>query len=172
MKRSTWVLLAIGALVVAEIWLLGFVGTRIGLGWLLLVLAGEAALGALLVRHEGAKAWRSLGEARAANPAELGAKVTDAALVLVGGVLLVMPGFVTDAVGLLFLVPATRGLARRMVGAVLSIVAKPYLDQADVLRARLERDTVVEGETVDPASGEPTRGPRPDDPTVIRGELG
>lgn len=166
MRRSTLVLLGLGALVVAEVWLLAWVGGRIGVGWTVALLLAEAVVGGLLVRHEGAKAWRSLGEARN-DPEALGPRVTDAALVLVGGVLLVLPGFLTDAVGLLFLIPATRGIARRAIGAVIAAVTRPYRDQADLLRARVERDTIVEGETVEG----PGAAPRPDDPTVIRGEI-
>lgn len=168
MRRPSWVLIGFAALVIAEIWLLGYVATRVGPWWLLGLLVAGAALGGLLVRHEGVKAWRSLRQVRD-EPGRLGERITDAALVLVGGILLVLPGFVTDAVGLLCLLPFTRPLARRTVGAVLATVARPYRDQADLLRARLERDTVVPGETV-AAPGE-RHEPRPGDPTIIRGEL-
>lgn len=168
MRRSTLVLLGLATLVVAEVFLLGLVGSRIGVAWTLVILVVEAVLGGLLVRHEGAKAWRSLAEART-QPDVLGARITDAALVLVGGLLLMLPGFLTDAVGLVCLIPATRGLARRAVGAVMAAVTRPYREQADLLRARLERDEVVEGQAVD-GPGAPPRH-RPDDPTVIRGQI-
>lgn len=167
MRRSRWVLLGFAALAIAEITLLGWVSSRIGVGWTLAILLAEAVLGGVLVRYEGAKAWRSLAEARE-DPEAIGARITDAALVLVGGVLLMLPGFVTDAVGLLCLLPPTRGLARLGVAAVLATVTRPYRDQADLLRAKLQQDTVVEGQTVE-APEQPTR-PRPDD-TVIRGEI-
>lgn len=168
MRRSSQVLLGLAALVVAEVWLLGFVGSQIGVWWLLALLATGAVLGGVLVRHEGGKAWRSLLEARD-RPDAMGSRVTDAGLVLVGGILLALPGFLTDAVGLLCLVPVTRPLVRRALGAVLGTITRPYRDQADLLRARLEREQVVEGEAM-PGPGEPQR-PRPDDPTVIRGEI-
>ena len=41
----------------------------------------------------------------------------DGALVLVGGVLLIVPGFITDVLGLLLLAPPTRALARRGIAA-------------------------------------------------------
>lgn len=168
MRRSTLVLVALATLVVAEVGLLGWVGSQIGVGWTFAILLAEAVLGGLLVRHEGAKAWRSLRESRD-HPEALGSRLTDAALVLVGGVLVMLPGFLTDAVGLLCLLPGTRALMRRAVGAVIAAVTRPYRDQADLLRAKFDRDAVVEGETVEgPAK---PHAPRPDDPTVIRGEI-
>lgn len=167
MSKGLWVLAGLGALVVAEIALLVFVVGEIGFGWTLLALLATAVLGGVLWRREGAKAWASLGEAQA-HPDEVGTRVTDAALVLVGGLLLLMPGFLTDVVGLVCLVPATRPLARRGVQAVLSAATKPLRDRADILDARLRPDTVVPGQTVDDSA--PKR-PRPDDPTVIRGEI-
>ena len=47
-----------------------------------------------------------------------GSELTDAALVLVGGVLLLLPGFLTDLVGLLFVLPVTRPLTRRWLQAM------------------------------------------------------
>lgn len=167
MRRSTIVLAVLGVLTVTEIWLLGAVGSRIGVGWMLLILMAEAALGAWLIRREGTKAWASLSDARD-SPDALGAKITDAALVLVGGLLLMLPGFVTDIVGLFCLIPATRGLARRGVSAVMSAITRPYRDQADLLRAKIDRDSVVQGETVEgPGTGSGTAEP----PTIIRGEI-
>jgi UPF0716 protein FxsA len=88
----------------------------------------------------------------------------------VGGLLLMLPGFVTDVLGILCLVPATRPLARRGVQAVLNAATRRYRDQADLLETKLRPDTVVRGETIDPGP-DATRRPRPDDPTVIRGEI-
>lgn len=171
MKRTTAILLTIGLLAVGEIWLLGWVGGQIGVGWLLAILVLEAALGGWLMRLEGAKALRSLADART-HPDAVGERVTDAALVLVGGVLLVLPGFLSDAIGLICLLPFTRGLARRGVMAVLSTVTRPYRDQADLLRAKVEPDTLVEGQTVegDIVQGPGVRPPRPDE-GIIRGEI-
>src|SRR6059036_4351493 len=42
-------------------------------------------------------------------------EVVDGALVVIGGVLLMIPGFITDAVGLLLLLPPTRALTRPLL---------------------------------------------------------
>ena len=166
MNKALWVVVGLGVLAVAEIALLVWVAGEIGVGWTLLVLLALAAIGGFLLRREGARAWASLRDAQGDADA-MGRKVSDAALVLVGGLLLMLPGFVTDVLGILCLVPATRPLARRGVQAVLNAATRRYRDQADLLETKLRPDTVVRGEAVEDAP----RRPRPDDPTVIRGEI-
>lgn len=162
MRRAPWVLLGLGVLAVAEIALLVWVADAIGVGWTLLVLLALAALGGLLLRREGARAWASLREAQA-KPDQVGRTISDAALVLVGGLLLMLPGFLTDVLGIICLVPVTRPLARRGVQAVLNAATRRYRDQADLLDAKLRPDTVVRPDAVVRDT--------PDDPTVIRGEI-
>jgi UPF0716 protein FxsA len=66
------------------------------------------------VRHQGSRAWRALQTA--ATSGQLPSReLADAALVLVGGTLLLTPGFVTDIVGFFFVLPPTRPLARRLL---------------------------------------------------------
>lgn len=162
MRRSTLVLLGVVALVVAELWLLVLLGQQVGVGWMLAILLAEGILGGLLLRHEGPKAWRSLADARE-DPAALGPKLTDAGLVLVGAILIMLPGFLTDALGALFLIPATRGIARRGVTVLFAALTRKARDRAGLLDAHLRPDTVVPGEAV---RDEPRRDPR-----VIRGEI-
>lgn len=162
MRRAPWVLLGLGVLAVAEIALLVWVAGEVGIGWTLLALLLLAAVGGFLLRREGARAWASLREAQT-QPDEVGRKVSDAALVLVGGLLLMLPGFLTDVLGIICLVPATRPLARRGVQAVLNSATRRYRDQADLLDAKLRPDTVVRPDAAVRRD--------PDDPTVIRGEI-
>ncbi len=86
---------------------IGFLNT---VGLLLLV----SLLGAWLVKRQGLGVVARIREQRSAGrlPA---AEVFDGALILVAGVLLVIPGFVTDALGLLLLVPPIRAVARRFL---------------------------------------------------------
>ena len=90
------------------------VGQVVGVGWTLVALIAMSVIGAALVKSEGLRAWRRVREAlaEARMPAE---EVVDGALVLLGGALLLTPGFLTDAVGLFLVLPPTRGLLNRTV---------------------------------------------------------
>ena len=97
---------------VVEIWVIVQVGQAIGVLPTLVLLLADAVLGTWLFRREGRKAWQALREALNARrvPAK---EVADGALVVVGGAFLLSPGFVTDAVGVLCLLPPTRAVLRR-----------------------------------------------------------
>lgn len=97
--------------VVAEVAAVWAVGSLIGfLPTVGLLLAG-AFLGSWLARREGGKAFRAFMEtARVGKPAHT--EITNGLLVALGGVLIMLPGFVSDVAGLLLLLPS-RGLFRR-----------------------------------------------------------
>lgn len=69
-------------------------------------------LGSWALRSQGRAAWRRLGEAVSAGRSP-GREVLDGVLALLGGVLLIVPGFISDALGMLALLPPTRALLRR-----------------------------------------------------------
>jgi len=102
---------------VAEIAVIVAVGKVIG-GWqTLALLLAESALGAYLVKREGSRTWRSLRLAR--NSGKMpGRELADAMLVLIGGTLLLTPGFLTDIVGFFFILPFTRPITRRWLQRV------------------------------------------------------
>jgi UPF0716 protein FxsA len=95
-----------------EIWALVRVADLTGWGTALGLLVVMSVAGAVLLRREGAKAWRAFAAALSEGrlPA---AEVVDGALVIVGGALMLTPGFVTDAVGLLCVLPPSRALVNR-----------------------------------------------------------
>jgi UPF0716 protein FxsA len=99
---------------IVEIYVIVQVGQQIGALPTVLLLIFESALGAWIVRHEGSRAWRALRTAATAGQLP-SRELADAALVLVGGTLLLTPGFVTDVVGFFFVLPPTRPLARRLL---------------------------------------------------------
>lgn len=147
-----WVLLAaFVAIPIAEFWVVTQVGGVIGLWPTLALLVVSAVAGAVLMRREGTKAWAALVNAFGSGQLPTG-RLADAALVLVGGILLMLPGFLTDLLGLVMILPFTRPLIRRVIAFVL--VRRPTGPGANPL--------VIRGETVaDP----------PSDPTVISGEI-
>ena len=102
------------ALPVAEIYVIIKVGEAIGVLPTIALLILDGFLGAALLRAQGRAAWRRFNDALAAGkvPAR---EVFDGAMVIMGGAFLITPGFITDAIGLLLLIPPSRALFRGMV---------------------------------------------------------
>jgi UPF0716 protein FxsA len=102
---------------VLELYLIFTVSHYIGLLDTIAILLTLSILGAVLVKREGLRAWDRLRSTISAGRLP-GREIADAALVLIGGALLLTPGFFTDVVGLLLLLPITRPVARRVVVAM------------------------------------------------------
>lgn len=105
---------------IVEIWVIVQVGQAIGIVPTLVLLLADAVLGTWLFRREGRRAWVALREAIAAHrvPAK---EVADGALVVLGGAFLLTPGFVTDVVGVLCLLPPTRAVLRRALTGLVRV---------------------------------------------------
>ncbi len=104
---------------ILEIYVIIQVGQQIGAIPTLLLLVAESVFGAWLVKREGRRAWTSLNEAF--RTGELpGRQLGDAALILIGGTLLLTPGFVTDVFGFFFVLPFTRPIARKILAAIIA----------------------------------------------------
>ncbi len=95
-----------------------FVFIEVGrtIGWLpaLVLLIGTSVLGVQALRIEGRSAIARVSDAVSERRTPARAAI-DGALGFLGGVLLVVPGFLTDAIGVLLLLPATRALMRRWI---------------------------------------------------------
>ena len=107
-RRRRWVtwLLVLAFVVVplVEIYVLIQVGQVIGPWWTILLLIADSILGGWLIRREGRRAWLAL--TTALNSGQMPAKeLADGALILVGGTLMLSPGFVTDGLGILLILP-------------------------------------------------------------------
>jgi UPF0716 protein FxsA len=99
---------------VIEIYLIIRVGSLIGALPTVLLLLALSSAGAWLVRAQGFALMRRI-QAELAEGRLPAAELLDGAMVLVGGVLLLTPGFFTDLLGLFFLIPATRTLIKQFV---------------------------------------------------------
>lgn len=106
--------LAFLAIPLVELWVILQVGEVIGAWWTILLLIADSIAGAYVVRREGGRAWRAFRQALAEGRWP-GDEVAQGAFVLIGGALLVTPGFVTDFVGLTFVLPPTRRFLSRFV---------------------------------------------------------
>ena len=101
---------------IAEIAVLIQIGQTIGFLPTLTLLILDSVLGAVLLRSQGRAAWVRLHRALAEGRIP-GREVIDGALVIFGGALLLTPGFLTDILGLILLLPPTRALVRRALVA-------------------------------------------------------
>jgi UPF0716 protein FxsA len=98
---------------VAEIAVLIKVGSLIGVFPTLALLIVVSVIGAVMAKREGLAVWRRL-RATVARGEIPSSELVDGALVLLGGSLLVAPGFLTDVVGIVLLLPLTRPAVKRL----------------------------------------------------------
>ena len=115
-QQRIFALLVIAFIVVpvVEIWVIIQIGQVIGAWWTVLLLIADAFFGSWLVRHEGRRAWQALRSAleEGRMPAN---ELADGMLLLIGGTLMLAPGFVSDVFGVLLILPVTRPIGRRLL---------------------------------------------------------
>ena len=95
----------------AELYVILKVGDLIG--WLptLAILVADSLLGSWLMRSQGRAVWRRFQQTMQAGRVPH-REVLDGVLVIFGGAFLITPGFITDVIGILLLLPPTRALFR------------------------------------------------------------
>ncbi|MFJ8002368.1 FxsA family membrane protein [Streptomyces sp. NPDC096310] len=178
-KRSrarTLLPLAVAVWLVLEIWLLTVVAEAAGGFTILLLLVGAVVLGAVVMKSAGRRAFQNLTETlqRQQNPGtappEAATGSTGNGFLMLGGLLIMLPGLITDVLGLLLLVPpvrtalggyAERSLERRMRSAGPGTLGDAF-QQA---RMRRPDGKVVQGEVIKEDGTSARRpedeGPRP-----------
>jgi UPF0716 protein FxsA len=167
------VVVGLGAL--AEILVLLLVTAWIGLGWTLLATLATSAVGWLLLARQGTRALADLRE-RARTRQAAGRELGDAGLVALGGVLMVLPGFLGDVIGLLLLLPVTRRPVRALLGRLLEhrVLSRVPVALRPPVRVRSDRTAPVGGATrtgpplVIEGEVEAYPGPRPERPETSR----
>ncbi len=160
--------LAVAAWLVLEIWLLTLVAGAAG-GWTVLaLLIGAAIVGGAVVKRAGRRAFRNLTETvqrqqnGQAPPPESGS--TGNGFLMLGGLLIMLPGLISDVVGLALLVPpvrtylgrrAERSLERRMRAAGPGSLGDAFQ------QARMHRPDgkIVQGEVIRQDAGHSAGGP-------------
>jgi UPF0716 protein FxsA len=167
-KQTTWgawlgpgLLAAFIAVPLAEIGLFIAIGGRIGVGWTLALIVLTAVLGAWMIRLQGFAVLARAQRALAGGELPV-AEVFEGLCLLVAGALLVTPGFLTDFLGGLLLVPPLRALAYRQLRRRLDLRVTPAGPAGP-------RGPIVDGEfeelTDPPAPDAPGRAPPRDAPT-------
>jgi UPF0716 protein FxsA len=154
------VALLLVALGIAEVALFLLVAHLIGVPWAILLALATSVVGVLLLRREGVRGWRRFRDA-VAEGRPPGREAVDGVVGLVGGLLLVVPGFISDAAGLLLLAPPIRGGVRRAVETRVS----PQV-AGQVFGPRLVRAKRSQPEPPSSSSGD-----RHDPPEAIEGEI-
>jgi UPF0716 protein FxsA len=102
----------------AELYVIIQVAGAIGLPLTILLLAVDSIVGSLLLKSQGRAVWRRFNETVAAGRMPH-REVLDGVMVIFGGAFLITPGFISDVLGLLLLLPPTRHVIRRLVVRVL-----------------------------------------------------
>ncbi|MEU8007838.1 FxsA family protein [Catellatospora sp. NPDC049111] len=169
MRKLRWVPLAVLLLGVVEFAVFWGVSRVLGLGLTLLLAIGLMLLGVVLLRREGLSAWRRLREARLAGQTR-GDQAVDGVVGLIAALLLVIPGLLTAAVGLLLLIPPVRRLAR---GRVRAATEKriPASAANSVFGPRRVRVSTPHDPHHQPQAQQPPTAGRPGPSEVIEGEI-
>ena len=120
-RRFPWWLLFVAFIAVPliEIYVIIQVGQVIGAWWTILLLIADSIFGSWLIKREGGRAWlalrTALEESRLPHR-----ELADGVLILVGGTLMLTPGFVSDFFGMLCILPFTRPVGRRLLAGLIS----------------------------------------------------
>ncbi|MET9682749.1 FxsA family membrane protein [Streptomyces coeruleorubidus] len=170
-RLRTFLPLGIAAWLVLEIWLLTMVaGASSGLVVLLVLVAGFI-LGSVVIKRAGRRAFRKLSEAlqqqqSGVMPAAARPNSEGNGLMMLGGLLLMIPGLVSDAVGLLLLLPPVQKAVSRSAERTFERKlreADPGTLGGAFQQARMHRPDgkVVQGEVIRDEPGGTPQGPRP-----------
>jgi UPF0716 protein FxsA len=149
----------------AEVIVFVLVAQWIGVGYTVLAALATSALGWALLARQGTKALTELRES-ARTRRGTGRELGNAGLVAVGGLLMVLPGFIGDVLGLLCLLPGTRSIVRallaRLVASRLPVGLRPPVRVDSVRTAEMPQHDhvrtpplVIEGEVLRGPDGRP-----------------
>jgi UPF0716 protein FxsA len=117
MKMAFPLRLTIALYLIAEVTVFVLAVRWLGGGAVFLWVLVTAVLGVVLVRREGMRAIETVRIAMRERRAPQRA-MPDRGLVATGGLLLILPGLLTDLAGVVLVVPATRPLARRLLAGI------------------------------------------------------
>ncbi len=152
-RRRRWTRLILVVLFVGvpllEIYVLIQIGEVIGAWWTILLLILSSVIGTWLVRREGGRAWEALTTALQTGRMPH-RELADGGLILIGGTLMLTPGFVSDAVGMLLILPVTRPVARGLLARAVARRLLASNQPRDVRRpGPAGEGPVIRGEVVD-----------------------
>lgn len=139
-----WLFLLFLLVPIAEIYVLIEVGEVIGAGWTILFVIATAVLGAWLVKLQGLVTMqRAQASIRRGEPPAL--EMLEGMTLFISGFLLLIPGFVTDAVGFLLLVPTLR---RTLLLKLIRNSNVIFRQQWSARGRYSQSDDIIEGEVI------------------------
>lgn len=163
-RLRTFLPLGVAAWLVLEIWLLTVVADAAGGLVVFLLLIAGLVLGAVVIKRAGRRAFQALNEAlqRGGTPASGGGN----GLMMLGGLLIMLPGLISDALGLLLLIPPVQKALSRQAERTFERKlreANPGSLGDAFQQARMHRPDgkVVQGEVIRDEPGDAPEGPRP-----------
>ncbi len=142
--------LVIFTVALLESMLLAKIGSTIGWGLTIALILLSTVVGSYMVRQQGFQTFQrlQLAVSRGENP---GTDMLEGVLIMVGGLLLVTPGFISDSVGFLLLIPFTRKALVALIARQLANLpmASGVVKDQWTYQYRPGRGEVYEGERVD-----------------------
>ncbi|MBP2077354.1 FxsA family protein [Oceanobacillus polygoni] len=118
-----WLFLLLLFIPAMEIGVFIWVGGIIGPWWVVGLIILTGALGILIARHQGMDTWKraQMRISQGQPPTE---ELLDGICILIGSVFLLAPGFITDTVGLILVLPFTRQLFKNWIRLLMLKMAK------------------------------------------------
>lgn len=123
--------------------------------WIVALLIATTLLGCWLLHREGRRTWGMLLESLGRGSLPPG-RTADAVLVMIGGLLLIMPGFVSDIIGLLLLIPPSRHLVRSTLGKLFGRAIGNPTEQPIVIEGEVVQDTPADDDPMIPDISPPS----------------
>ncbi|GAC70267.1 FxsA family protein [Gordonia soli] len=167
-------LLYVFAYLAVEIGAFALMVSTLGFGWAILITLAAGLIGMIMLQRQGRKIFAELRQA-SRNEVDARRPLTDTALLAAATVLLVVPGVVTSAVGILALLPPVRAALRPVIAAVGARKFVAAMNKAGVaaggtiVGGPIVDGTVVDGSPADRARRTDTTGSAASE--VIIGEL-
>ena len=155
-RLRTFLPLGIAAWLVLEIWLLTVVASAAGGFTVFLLLVAGFVLGSVVIKRAGRRAFRNLSETlqqQQSGVTPTAGRGNGNGLMMLGGLLLMLPGLISDALGLLLLVPPVQktlsAYAERTIDRKMRVAAPGTLGDA-YQQTRIHRPDgkIVQGEVI------------------------
>ena len=151
-----------------ELMLLIEVGGVIGSAWTFIIIIATALIGTKLVKQQGISTWANIQTEMATG--QLPARsLFDGICILISGVLLITPGFITDTIGFLLVTPPFRAAMYAQIGSRIQVKTMGGGFQAHNQHSQQQGSSFEQGQP-SPFDVQPEQNKRVDEPTTLDGE--